>query len=88
MRAGAGARRSASLIAACWFAASTPLLLYSFEPNVDTIFVAGYMMAVYFFLPALRGEDGTSALFLGGWRRVGRWGPRRLALYLFRRSWR
>ena len=36
-----GARRSASLIAACWFASSMPLLLYSFEPNVDTIFVAG-----------------------------------------------
>ena len=29
VRTGAGARRSASLIAACWFAASTPLLLYS-----------------------------------------------------------
>jgi hypothetical protein len=60
-----GARRPASLIAACWFAASTPLLLYSFEPNVDTIFVAGYMMAAYFFLRALRGEDGTAALCLG-----------------------
>ena len=69
-----GARRSASLVASCWFASSTPLLLYSFEPNVDTIFVAGIMMTVYFFLRALRGEDGTQALYLaaaGGGRGAG-----------------
>jgi Dolichyl-phosphate-mannose-protein mannosyltransferase len=60
-----GASRSASLIATCWFAASTPLLLYSFEPNVDTIFVAGYMMAAYFFLRALRDQRGTAELCLG-----------------------
>ncbi len=60
-----GARRSASLIAACWFASSTPLLLYSFEPNVDTMFVAGYMMAAYFFLQAIAGDGGTPALCLG-----------------------
>ncbi len=60
-----GAGRSASLVATCWFASSTPLLLYSFEPNVDTIFVAGYMAAAYFFLQATRGEGGTAALCLG-----------------------
>ena len=60
-----GAGRSASLIAACWFASSTPLLLYSFEPNVDTIFVAGYMMAVYFFLLALRRRRGHAGAWLG-----------------------
>ena len=60
-----GAGRSACLVAACWFASSTPLVLYSFEPNVDTIFVAGYMMAAYFFLQAGRGEGGTAALCLG-----------------------
>ena len=60
-----GARRSASLIAACWFASSTPLLLYSFEPNVDTMFVAGYMMAAYFFLQAIAGDGGMPALCLG-----------------------
>ena len=51
-----GAGRSASLVATCWFASSTPLLLFSFEPNVDTIFVAGYLMAAYFFLAASRGD--------------------------------
>ena len=60
-----GASRSASLIATCWFASVTPFLLYSFEPNVDTIFVAGYMMAAYFFLLALRDQRGTAELCLG-----------------------
>src|SRR5262249_36049003 len=47
-----------------WFASSTPLLLYSFEPNVDTIFVAGYMIAVYFFLCASREFAGTAEICL------------------------
>src|SRR5262249_34920701 len=59
-----GASRSASLVATCWFASSTPLLLYSFEPNVDTIFVAGYMIAVYFFLCASREFAGTAEICL------------------------
>jgi Dolichyl-phosphate-mannose-protein mannosyltransferase len=60
-----GAGRSASLVATCWFASSTPLLLFSFEPNVDTIFVAGYLMAIYFFLRASRGAGDTAAYCLG-----------------------
>jgi hypothetical protein len=47
-----GAGRSASLVATCWFASSTPFLLFSFEPNVDTIFVAGYLLGAYFLLRA------------------------------------
>lgn len=60
-----GAGRSAATIAACWFATSTPLLLYSFEPNVDTIFVAGYLLSVYFFLRYACADGGTPALVLG-----------------------
>ncbi len=60
-----GAGRSSSLIATCWFACSTPVLLFSFEPNVDTIFVAGYLMAAYFFLQSFRGENSIAPLFLG-----------------------
>jgi len=60
-----GAGRSASLVATCWFASSTPLLLFSFEPNVDTIFVAGYLMAAFFFLQAAIGEGDTRAYCLG-----------------------
>ena len=55
-----GAGRSASAVAACWFVSSTPLLLFSFEPNVDTIFVAGYLMASYFFLRAFTGAGDTA----------------------------
>jgi hypothetical protein len=44
---GLGAGRSAALVAACWFLGSTPLLLFAFEPNVDMIFVAGYLLAAY-----------------------------------------
>ncbi|MGP0068043.1 MAG: glycosyltransferase family 39 protein [Isosphaeraceae bacterium] len=60
-----GISRSASLIATCWFVSSIPLFLFSFEPNVDTIFVAGYLLSAYFFLRFARGEGKTSALVLG-----------------------
>ena len=60
-----GAGRSASVVATCWFASSTPLLLFSFEPNVDTIFVAGYLVAAYFFVEATQGEGDTCACWLG-----------------------
>lgn len=60
-----GCRRSAALIATCWFVTSTPFLIYSFEPNVDTIFVAGYLTAAYFFLRYATSDAGTSALVLG-----------------------
>jgi hypothetical protein len=60
-----GAGRSASVVATCWFASSTPLLLFSFEPNVDSIFVAGYLMAAYFFVEAARGRGETAAWWLG-----------------------
>jgi hypothetical protein len=60
-----GAGRSASLVATCWFASSTPLLLYSFEPNVDTIFVAGYLIAAFFFLRASRDPNDPFAIFHG-----------------------
>jgi hypothetical protein len=60
-----GASRTASLIATCWFVSSTPLLIYSFEPNVDTIFVAGYTIASYFFLRGAQGEGDGAAIAVG-----------------------
>ncbi len=60
-----GASRSSSLVATCWFASSTPLLLFSFEPNVDTIFVAGYLLSAYFFLRAARHGSDSFAVILG-----------------------
>jgi len=75
-----GAGRSASLVATIWFAASTPLLLYSFETNVDTIFVAGYLMAAYFFVRVARGEGETSALVLGALAAGGALGTKAVAV--------
>ena len=60
-----GAGRSASLVATCWFASTTILLVFSFEPNVDTIFVAGYLVAAYFFLQAYQSAGDTAACWLG-----------------------
>jgi hypothetical protein len=61
-----GAGRNSSLIATCWFVSVVPLLIFSFEGNVDTIFVAGYLMAAYFFVGSFQGRDRAAGLMLGG----------------------
>ena len=61
-----GADRSSAMVAACWFASTPPLLLFSFEPNVNSIFIAGYLLAAYFFLRYALGDDGLPSLILGG----------------------
>jgi len=60
-----GAGRSASVVATLLFVSSTLFLSYSFEPNVDTIFVAGYLVAAYFFLRVSLGAGDTAAVVLG-----------------------
>jgi len=60
-----GAGRSAALLATVWFATLTPLFLFAFEPNVDTIFAAGYMLAAYFFVRDGLGDDRGPSLALG-----------------------
>ncbi len=71
-----GARASASALAACWFLMSSPLLLFTFEPNVDTVFAAGYLASAYFFLRFVRKFDGRNALILGGLAAGGAWGTK------------
>ncbi|APW64012.1 ArnT family glycosyltransferase [Paludisphaera borealis] len=61
-----GAGRKASIVASALFATCSPLILFTFEANVDTIFIAGYLTAAYFFLRFGLGRDGTTALALGG----------------------
>lgn len=61
-----GAGRTAAVVATALFATGGPLILFSFEPNVDTIFTAGYLVAAYFFLRHALGRDGWPALLLGG----------------------
>ena len=60
-----GAGQVSALISASWFMTSAPLLLFSFEANVDTIFIAGYLLAVYFFVRYALGDDDAQALALG-----------------------
>jgi len=61
-----GAGRNSALIASCWFVSLVPLLLFTFEPNVDTIFVANYLAAVYFLLRYWNGRPGPSGPLLAG----------------------
>ncbi len=62
-----GTRASAARLAACWFVAITPELIFAFEPNVDSILIAGYLLGVYFFLRAFTSSEPLSvrALILG-----------------------
>jgi hypothetical protein len=71
-----GARREAAVLAACLFATSTPLALFSFEGNVDTIFVAGYLVATLFFLRAAVGAEPTASRALGAIAAGLAWGTK------------
>jgi hypothetical protein len=62
----ADARPPASALATCWFATISPLLVFTVEPVVDTIFLAGYLLAFYFAARFARGEDGAASLTLAG----------------------
>ncbi len=61
-----GAGRTAALVATSLFATGGPLVLFSFEPNVDTIFTAGYLTSAYFLLRRGLDRDGRWALSLAG----------------------
>lgn len=73
-RAGAGSR--AATMAACWFATITPLVLFSAEPIVDTIFATGYLLAVYFASRYALGDDGPRSLVLAGLAAGAAWGTK------------
>jgi hypothetical protein len=60
-----GAGRPSAAVAAAWFVTSSHMFLFSFEANVDTVFVAGYLVAVYFFVEYSLGDGGVSSLALG-----------------------
>ena len=53
-----------------------PFCCTRFEPNVDTIFVAGYLVAAYFFLRVSSGRRRHAALFWEHWPRAKHWEPR------------
>ncbi len=72
-----GAGRAATAVALGWFLTVMPLVLYAVEPNVDTIFLAGYLLAAYEFVRY--GTDpsaGTETLALGALAAGGAWGTK------------
>ncbi len=73
-RLGAGA--TASTLAACWFSTVSPQLVFSFEPNVDAIFFAGYLVACYFFLRFGLGDGKLDTLALGALAAGGAFGSK------------
>jgi len=75
-----GAGCSAAVVAVAWFAASTPLLLFSFEANVDTIFAAGYLLAVFFFLRYALDDPRWTTLALGGLAAGGAMGSKAIGV--------
>ena len=60
---------ASSIIAASWFLTASLLFFFTFEPNVDTIFAAAYLLSAYFFLRHDLGDDGEPSLAL---RSLGR----------------
>lgn len=71
-----GASRGSSALAVAWFVTRLPLLIFAFEPNVDTIFVAGYLLTCYFLLRYVLGDDGPASLFLAGLAAGASWGTK------------
>jgi hypothetical protein len=71
-----GASRDGAALAVGWFVTSTPLILVTFEPNVDTIFVAGYLAASFFFARAALGDQPETSLALGAIAAGGAWGTK------------
>ena len=57
-------RAAAARLAALWFITITPEFIFAFEPNADSILLAGYLIAVYFFLRASTSGDGRGGNFL------------------------
>ncbi len=71
-----GAGTSSAILAVGLFATSLPVLIYSFEANVNMIFVAGYLAAAYFFLEYAQGDGGAGTLTLGALAAGGTWGSK------------
>lgn len=65
-----------AIVATTWALTSLPLLLFSFEANVDTIFIAGYLLACYFGLRHGLGDGGAPVLVLAGLAAGLAWGTK------------
>ena len=61
-----GAVKPAATTATCAFASLVPLLMWSFEPIVDTMSAAGYLVAAAFLIDYARGPNTAPALLIAG----------------------
>jgi hypothetical protein len=71
-----GARGGSAMIATAWFVTVIPLLLFSFEANVDTIFIAGYLCGSYFLALYAQGVLSRGALVVAGLALGLAWGTK------------
>jgi len=71
-----GIRRDASTVASAFPLLSTPFLAFGMEPNVDTIFVAGYMTSALFLLRWALGRQSFLSLSLGATAAGLAWGTK------------
>ncbi len=69
-----GAGLNASTIAACVFTTVSPLMIFSLQPVVDTLFVAGYLIGVYFGLRFFLRDDGAASLAIAALALGAAWG--------------
>ncbi len=65
---------SGSVIAACCLVTASPLLVFAFEPNVDSIMLAGYLLATLFLLRYCLGDGGFGTLAIGAMVAGAAWG--------------
>jgi hypothetical protein len=71
-----GARQGAAMVATAWFVTVIPFLLFSFEANVDTIFIAGYLCGYYFLMLYAQGALGRGGLVVAGLALGLAWGTK------------
>jgi hypothetical protein len=70
------ANPSAAAVAATWFATISPLIVYSAEPIVDTIFLTGYLLAFFFAARYALGDGGPTLLAVAGLAAGSAWGTK------------
>ena len=61
-----GATTSAAILAMAWFVTVSPLFVFTFEPNVDTLFIAFYLLSVNFWHRHITNDQGVGNLLLSG----------------------
>src|SRR5262249_8337124 len=78
-----GAGASAAALAVGLFVTTVQMLFLSFVANVDVLFLAGHLAAVFFFLAYARREGGASSLALGALAAGTGWGTKVTGLVFF-----